>query len=59
MTKDIGRYGIMPYYKARNKQHPEIVIEFDLMPWEEFQAWLTEHPDYETMLTVPGMVKVN
>jgi hypothetical protein len=49
----------MPYFKARNKQHHEIVIEFDLMSWEEFQAYLTEHPDYESILSVPGFVKVN
>ena len=49
----------MPLYKAKNKQHPEIVIDFALMSWEEFQAWMTEHPDYESVLSVPGFVKVN
>ncbi len=49
----------MPYFKVRNRQHHEIVIEFDLMPYEEFQAWLAEHTDYESVLQTPGFVKVN
>jgi hypothetical protein len=49
----------MPLYRARNKKHHEIVIEFGLMTWAEFQAYLVEHPDYEPALTSPAYVKVN
>lgn len=49
----------MPLYEARSKQHPEIVIQFQPMPWSEFRAFLDEHPDYEQVLTAPAYVKVN
>lgn len=49
----------MPLYKARSKDHPEIVVEFQLMPWGEFKAFLDEHPGYEQVICAPAYVKVN
>lgn len=49
----------MPLYKARSKDHPEIVVEFQLMPWGEFKAFLDEHPRYEQVICAPAYVKVN
>lgn len=49
----------MPLYSARSKEHPEIVVQFQVMPYSEFKAFLDEHPAYEAVLTSPAYVKVN